>query len=87
MRRNSLIWKLVLSFMLVSLVSAALVAVFIRLTSGSRLYQFVVDQQKSELKTSLVDYYTAKGSWDGIDTSWNQIESELPHPTPPANAA
>jgi signal transduction histidine kinase len=87
MRRNSLIWKLVLSFMLVSLVSAALVAVFIRLTSGSRLYQFVVDQQKSELKTSLVDYYTAKGSWDGIDTAWNQIESELPHPTPPANAA
>lgn len=86
MRRNSLIWKLVLSFMLVSLLSAALVAVFIRLTSSSRLYQFVIDQQKSELKTSLVDYYTTKGSWDGIATAWTQIESELPHPTPPANA-
>ncbi|HMD87766.1 MAG TPA: ATP-binding protein [Anaerolineaceae bacterium] len=87
MRRNSLIWKLVLSFMLVSLLSAALVAVFIRLTSSSRLYQFVIDQQKSELKTSLVDYYTTKGSWDGIATAWTQIESELPHPTPPANGA
>ena len=87
MRRNSLIWKLVLSFMLVALVSAAFVAVFIRATSGSRLYQFVIDQQKSELKTSLVDYYTAKGSWDGIATAWTQIESELPHPTPPANAS
>ncbi|MDR3573619.1 MAG: ATP-binding protein [Anaerolineaceae bacterium] len=87
MGRNSLIWKLVLSFMLVALVSAAFVAVFIRMTSSSRLYQFVIDQQKSELKTSLVDYYTAKGSWDGIATAWTQIESELPHPTPPANTA
>ncbi len=87
MRRNSLIWKLVLSFMLVALVSAAFVALFIRMTSGSRLYQFVIDQQKSELKTSLVDYYTAKGSWDGIVTAWTQIESDLPHPTPPAIAA
>jgi two-component system, OmpR family, sensor histidine kinase BaeS len=87
MRRNSLIWKLVLAFMLVALTSAALVAVFIRMTSGSRLYQFVIDQQKSELKTSLISYYTEKGSWDGIATAWTQIESDLPHPTPPANAA
>jgi signal transduction histidine kinase len=87
MRRNSLIWKLVLAFMLVALVSAAFVAVFIRMTSSSRLYQFVIDQQKSELKTSLVEYYSAKGSWTGINAAWSQIESELPHPTPPANVA
>ncbi len=78
---KSLVWKLTLAFMLVAILTAGLVAVFIRLTSADRLAQLVVEQQRSSLQAELSAYYAANGSWNGLDQKWAQIFSQtLPAP-------
>lgn len=71
---RSLYWKLTLAFMLVAFTTAALVAVFIRLTSANRLMQFVVEQQRSNLEQALSQYYAENGSWAGVAQNWRQLQ-------------
>jgi signal transduction histidine kinase len=78
---KSLYWKLTLAFMLVAFTTAALVALFIRLTSANRLMQLVIDQQRSSLQQTLQSYYASQGSWEGVAQNWSQIQSLL-LPTP-----
>jgi signal transduction histidine kinase len=78
---KSLYGKLTLAFLLVAFTTAALVALFIRLTSANRLQQLVVDQQRSRLEQSLGSYYLANGSWTGVANTWQQIQSQT-FPTP-----
>jgi two-component system, OmpR family, sensor histidine kinase BaeS len=78
---NSLLWKLVFAFLLVAVITAALVAVFIRITSVDRLSQLIVDQQISSLQTSLEIYYTQNGSWGEVAQVWQQINMRS-RPTP-----
>jgi two-component system, OmpR family, sensor histidine kinase BaeS len=70
---NSLLWKLILAFLLVAVTTAGLVAVFIRITSVDRLSQLIVDQQVNSLQTSLEIYYAENGSWEGITQVWQQF--------------
>lgn len=70
---RSIYWKLTLAFMLVALITAALVAVFIRATSTNRLYQFVLDQQRDQMEEVLASYYAGTGSWEGIGRFWDEI--------------
>jgi signal transduction histidine kinase len=72
---KSLYAKLTLAFMLVAFITAALVAVFIRLTSANRLMQLIIDQQRNNLETALGAYYTVNGSWEGVDENWRIIQS------------
>ncbi|MEJ2303874.1 MAG: HAMP domain-containing protein, partial [Anaerolineales bacterium] len=78
---KSIYGKLTLAFMLVAFTAAALVALFIRLTSADRLMQLIIEQQRSSLEQALQDYYTANGSWDEVAENWQQIQS-LALPTP-----
>jgi two-component system, OmpR family, sensor histidine kinase BaeS len=71
---KSLYWKLTLAFMLVAFTSAALVGLFIRLTSADRLTQLIIDQNRSSLQTSLSAYYVENGSWSGIDQKWQDLQ-------------
>ncbi|MEJ2596768.1 MAG: HAMP domain-containing sensor histidine kinase [Anaerolineales bacterium] len=80
---KSLYWKLTLAFMLVAFTTAALVALFIRLTSANRLMQLVIEQQRSSLQQTLQSYYASNGSWVGVSQNWSQIQS-LVLPTPAA---
>lgn len=73
MFNKSLLWKLTLAFLLVAIITAALVAVFIRITSADRLSRLIIDQQRSDLQTALATYYTENGSWDGVGENWQQI--------------
>lgn len=73
MKRDSLLWKLIIAFVLVALISAALVALFIRMTSADRLTLLIMDQQRSMLVSSLTEYYEKNGSWDGIETYWSDL--------------
>ena len=84
MKLNSLLWKLVLAFMLVSVTTAGLVAVFIRMTNQDRLTRLIIDQQQSNLQAALADYYSQNGSWAHISRDWSQIHSQmfLPPPIP-----
>jgi len=84
--RNSLLWKLTLAFILVAILTAGLVAIFIRLTSVERLSRLIIDQQRNNLKTALIEYYTQNHSWDGLRDAWDDIRRRVspPPPTPPA---
>jgi signal transduction histidine kinase len=83
--RTSLYAKLALSFMLVAFTTAALVALFIRLTSADRLIQLLIDQQRSSLETSLAEYYQANGGWSQVSEHWGQIQRQA-QPTLQAQA-
>ena len=72
--RNSLYWKLVGAFMLAAFASAALVVIFIRLTSVDRLTQLIVDQQRSVMEEALSAYYGAEGDWDHVARDWRDIQ-------------
>ncbi len=82
---KSLYWKLTLAFMLVAFITAALVAVFIRATSAERLMQLIIDQQRTSMEESLADYYSANGSWTGVDKAWLEIHLQA-EPTPVVRA-
>jgi signal transduction histidine kinase len=71
---KSLSWKLTLAFILVAFTTAALVALFIRITSTDRLTSLLIDQQKSSMEQSLVQYYETAGSWGNVQQDWRQIE-------------
>lgn len=69
---RSLLWRLTLAFLLVAIATAALVALFIRVTSVDRLTRLIADQQRSSFQESLAEYYAANGSWDGLAYAWQQ---------------
>jgi signal transduction histidine kinase len=63
---RSLTWKLTLAFLSVALTVALLVAVFIRLSSADQLDRLIVEQQRTDLRSALIDYYQTNGSWEGV---------------------
>lgn len=76
---------MILAFLVVALISAALMVAFIRLTSVERLTQFLGDQQRSDMVKALAAYYAAKGSWDNVSADWREIsvgaiQNSLPRP-------
>jgi len=73
---KSLYWKIALAFVLVAFITAALVAVFIRLTSANRLTQLVLDQQRANLQSVLANYYQTNDSWDGLAANWEAIQQQ-----------
>lgn len=64
---RSLVFKLSMAFLLVSLVGIALVAFFAGRVSSSEFNTFAEAQSDSALMTQLVNYYEATGSWDNLD--------------------
>ncbi len=80
---KSLYWKLTLAFVLVAFTTAALVGVFIRVTSANRLMQLIIDQQRSSMEETLADYYASYGSWNGVEQNWEELQWEsAPDPDP-----
>lgn len=63
---RSLAWKLTLAFLLVALTAAVLLAASIRLTNPGQLDRLIVEQQRSELRSTLITYYQENGSWQGV---------------------
>jgi signal transduction histidine kinase len=72
--QKSLYWKLTLAFILVAAATAGLVAIFIRITTADRLNQFIIDQGRTSMEQSLVDYYTTAGTWEGLSQNWDQLQ-------------
>jgi len=77
---RSILWKLTLAFLLVALTSAALVALFIRITSVDRLTKLIYDQQRNSLRTALTDYYEQAGSWDHVAEDWRFLRARAAAP-------
>lgn len=69
---RSLVARLTLAFVLVALVSAAIVMVFIRFTNVDRLNHLIVSQINSSLADQLTSYYAQNGSWDQVTVVWEE---------------
>ncbi len=77
---RSYTFKLTLTFLAVSLVGVALVAVVIGINTSSSFDQFLLNSQKSQFLAAVTDYYTEHGSWDGVSDELAQaglIPSQL----------
>jgi signal transduction histidine kinase len=64
---RSLVVKLSLAFLLVSLIGIALVAFFAGRVSTNEFNNFADAQSDSVLMSQLVNYYEINGSWDNLD--------------------
>lgn len=64
---RSLVVKLSLAFLLVSLIGIALVAFFAGRVSASEFSSYAEAQSNSVLMSQLVNYYEANGSWENLD--------------------
>jgi len=71
---KSLYWKIAIAFILVAFITAALVAVFIRVTSATRLSRLVLDQQRETLQAILTDYYQTYGTWENLPNNWKTVQ-------------
>jgi signal transduction histidine kinase len=80
---KSLYGKQTLAFLLIAFTTAALVAIFIRVTSEDRLMELVIEQQRTSLQQGLGEYYAENGSWAGVAESWMEIQFQS-FPTPQA---
>ncbi len=83
--RRSLYFKLILGFIGVAFSATAIAAIFVRFTTTDSLAQFLIDQQRSSMVQSLINYYTTHGSWDGVEESWDDMQRQtIPTPNPPS---
>jgi two-component system sensor histidine kinase BaeS len=64
---RSLRTKLVLAFLLVSLLIIALVAVFARWNTSAEFRRYVFDRNQEGFVSVLANYYAQDGSWDGVE--------------------
>jgi signal transduction histidine kinase len=76
---RSITLKMVLAFLGIALVSIVLIVLLARWNTGTEFSRFVVDRRGADLVQNLADYYSANGSWDGVE---NTILSEAAPPSP-----
>ncbi|MFQ5594554.1 MAG: sensor histidine kinase [Anaerolineae bacterium] len=83
---RSLAFKLVFAFLLVSLTSIALVAVFARRATVTEFDRFVLDQAQSDFVAAATAYYETYGSWRGVAEYVRQQRLASGAPPPPGGA-
>lgn len=64
---RSLVAKLTLAFLLVGLIGAILVAILVQRYTRREFDQLILDQNQQILVEVLTNYYTANGSWSGVE--------------------
>jgi two-component system sensor histidine kinase BaeS len=64
---RSITTKLILAFLLVSLISISTMVVLTRFSTRREFDKFVSNQYEAELVETLADYYQDNKSWDGVD--------------------
>jgi signal transduction histidine kinase len=80
---RSITFKLILSFVGISLVSILLLVLFARYSTGREFRQFTTSNDRSSLMSVLEEYYRAQGSWEGIDQA--DLFSPIPADSPLAH--
>jgi hypothetical protein len=74
---RSLTLKILLSFLLVSLLGIALVAIISRLTNIREFNTLLVNQAKSQLADLAASYYETNGNLDGFRTNMRSEIQDL----------
>ncbi|MEW6092918.1 MAG: ATP-binding protein [Chloroflexota bacterium] len=85
---RSITSKLIIAFLIVSLVSVSLIVLVTRWSMNQEFHSFVFNRNSSDLVSELAEYYAAQGSWEGINLSLFQPNPGIPPgdhaPPPPA---
>ena len=69
---RSLTVKLILAFLLISVIGIGLAAVLARVVTGREFDRFVMDRARSEFLANAASYYQTHGSWDGAGDYFRQ---------------
>jgi two-component system, OmpR family, sensor histidine kinase BaeS len=80
---RSITLKLILSFLGVSLVIILLIVLFTRYSTDKQFRNFSADSNRSNLLASLEQYYSAQGSWTGIENAGFFWHAPAPQDIPP----
>jgi signal transduction histidine kinase len=64
--------KLILAFLIVTLLSTGFIALFARISTNSEFNKFINDRYKAELVTQLANYYKEKQAWDGVESLFSR---------------
>ncbi len=59
--------KLILAFLVVSLLSTGIIVLFTRVSTNSEFNKFVSDRYKADLVSQLTTYYQEKQTWEGVE--------------------
>jgi signal transduction histidine kinase len=70
---RSIIFKLVLAFLLVSIIGAALAAIFGTWTTTREFDRMVNNREQESFITEVTQYYTEHGSWEGIQAYMDSV--------------
>jgi two-component system sensor histidine kinase BaeS len=66
---RSITTRLIIAFLVVSLVSVSLIAFLSRWNTNQEFNNFVFDRNSSDLVSVLTEYYIAQGNWNGVNPS------------------
>ncbi len=84
---RSLTYKLILGFLLISLVGVGLVAASTRWATVNEFERLMLDQAEDEFVARVTEYYESHGSWDGVEWLFTSQPSgeapSSPEPRPP----
>ena len=78
---RSLTVKLILAFLLISVIGIGLAAVLARAVTGREFDRFIMDRARGEFLADAASYYRTHGSWDGARDYFGQPNG---HPEPGA---
>ena len=68
--------KLLLAFLLVSIISSGIIVLFTRVATNREFEKFISDRYKTELVEELARYYQQNQTWDGIENAFKQFGRE-----------
>jgi len=74
---RSLTIKLILAFLVVSLVGTVLISLLAGRTTASEFGTFQASQAQRDLAIRLADYYRINGSWEGIEQFWATLPAGM----------
>ena len=77
---RSLAFKLMLAFLIVSLIGVALVAVFSRSITVREFDRLMLNQARADFLADVSAYYRFYGSWQGVAEAFRQREQAAPPP-------
>ncbi len=64
--------KLILAFLMVSLLATGIIVLFTRMSTNSEFNKFINDRYKADLVDQLSNYYQEKQTWLGVETLFNR---------------
>ncbi|HNA89384.1 MAG TPA: ATP-binding protein [Anaerolineales bacterium] len=70
--------KLILAFLLISIVSTGIIVVFTRVLASREFDRFINDRYQAELVESLSGYYERNQTWEGVEIEYKPYSHENP---------